>query len=225
MKTPHHKSAFTLLETVLAIGLLGMLAAALYAASMAALEAAKTTMDDQAWQERTESFLRGTRRALMALPGNAKISLRYETGAGAATPELVFFDSGSYFGIPAVKGGRVVLTAPAQSDGTRTFGILRVPKGETSRRTDKWQWFPLLSKVEKVEWAVWDGAEWKTEWPEGAERPQLLRLRFTSTDGPAMVQEHFFWIPKVAPLPASSGRDSNEAPNPNLEVEVPPIGQ
>ena len=96
--------AFTLIETVLAVALLGLLAGALYAVTHAALEAAKTSMDDQIWYERTDAFLRATRKAFLTMPGRARLGLRYETGGGAATPEIVFADAGSYFGMTAAGG-------------------------------------------------------------------------------------------------------------------------
>jgi hypothetical protein len=214
----HTSAAFTLLETVMALSLMSLLAGALYAATHAAIEATKTNLEDQAWNEKNEAFVRATRRAFLAMPGNARLSLRYETGIGAATPEVVFADSGSYFGIPAV-GGQIILTAPAQSDGTRTFGVLRVPKEELSRRSDKWQWFPLMANVEKVEWAFLMGEDWKSEWTPEMERPKLVRLRFTSVDGPGALQEHFFWLPDVERLaPTTRVPQTNDSP----PVEVNP---
>lgn len=205
--------AFTLIETVLAVALLGLLAGALYAVTHAALEAAKTSMDDQIWYERTDAFLRATRKAFLTIPGRARLGLRYETGGGAATPEIVFADAGSYFGMTAAGGGQIVLTAPAQADGTRTFGVLRIPKGDTDRRRNPGQWFPLLPKVEKVEWAFMVEGEWRTEWELDAPRPPLVRLRFVSTDGPAPEHELFFWLPSLVKVqPGGTNPDENQPP-------------
>jgi len=210
--------AFTLIETVLAVALLGLLAGALYAVTHASLEAARTSMDDQIWYERTDAFLRGTRKAFLTMPARARLGLRYETGGGAATPEIVFADAGSYFGMTSAGGGQVVLTAPAQADGTRTFGVIRIPKGDSDRRRNPGQWFPLLPKVEKVEWAFMVEGEWRSEWELDAPRPPLVRLRFVSADGPQAEHEMFFWLPSLVEVQPG-------APNPNEEpppTEEPP---
>jgi prepilin-type N-terminal cleavage/methylation domain-containing protein len=205
--------AFTLIETVLAVALLGLLAGALYAVTHAALEAARTSMDDQIWYERTDAFLRATRKAFLTMPGRARLGLRYETGGGAATPEIVFADAGSYFGMTTTGGGQIVLTAPAQADGTRTFGVLRIPPGDTDRRRNPGQWFPLLPKVEKVEWAFLVEGEWRSEWDLDAPRPPLVRLRFVSTDGPASEHELFFWLPSLVRVqPGQTSPDENQPP-------------
>ncbi len=212
--------AFTLIETVLAVALLGLLAGALYAVTHAALEAAKTSMDDQIWHERNDAFLRATRKAFLTMPARARLGLRYESGGGAATPEIVFADAGSYFGMTAVGGGQVVLTAPAQADGTRTFGVLRIPKGDSDRRRNPGQWFPLLPKVEKVEWAFLVGEEWRSEWELDAPRPPMVRLRFVSADGPMTEQEHFFWLPTLVPVQPGGGNPDENAP-PSEETPAP----
>jgi len=218
---------------MLAVGLFGLLAAGLYAVTFAALDATRAATDDQASQERLESFLRAARNAFRNVPSNGSVELRMAPG-GSRTMEVVFKGGGPYFGIPGLAGGELVLSARPMADGTRMFSLLRVPKqtgtSELALMRESKDWMPLFARAEKVEWAFFDGTEWRDQSPAG-QRPLLARLRFERRDeGDA--HEAVFWIPplqqtRTGPDPAGGdGGGNGENGNPrrgdtNLEVDVP----
>jgi prepilin-type N-terminal cleavage/methylation domain-containing protein len=210
------RRGFTLIETVMAIALFGLLAGAIYAVANAALDATRATMDDQASQEKLEAFVRATRNAIAGLPAGGEIFLRFDAGGKAGTPELVFRGKGRYFGMPLIGGGEVVLAAPAMADGTRTFSLVRLPpetsQAESAKARAPGNWLRVLPRVEKVQWEFFSNGEWKIEWPEGSGRPQLVRLRFVQRDEPEAVIELMFWLP-----PLSAGPPAGEAAPPAIE--------
>ena len=65
-------------------------------------------------------------------------------------------------------------------DGTRTFSVLRFPKSvqgnDRSHLYEQGNWTSLLPKVMKPHWSFFKNGEWLDEWPQGAGRPQLVRL-------------------------------------------------
>ncbi|GAB4179137.1 MAG: hypothetical protein Fur0032_19770 [Terrimicrobiaceae bacterium] len=216
---PHYRSGFTLIETLVAIALFALLAGALYSVTTAAIEATNAAIEGQATEERLDTFLNAIKRALLNLPADGTIALRYDTTGGAGTPELVFRGNASPFGVGSLAGGEMVLSARPQSDGTRTFSLLRIPKETSTTDLNRLRngngWLPLLPRVEKVEWAVFDGGEWVPEWDtEG--RPRLIRLRFVRSDEGDVV-ESLFWVPPAADVPDGDapldpGTDGNNAP-------------
>ncbi len=205
MKAFRRCRAFTLIETVLAVALFGFLAGAIYMVSTAALDATRITLEEQVSQERLGSFLRASRNAFANVPATGEVFLRFETGGSSAIPELVFRGAGVFLGIPGLAGGEVILSAPPQADGTRSFSLKRIPpaiSGSELEEARKAAGIPLLPRVEKVEWAFFIQQEWREEWPQGSGRPELVRLRFFRRDEPEFPVEAVFWIP---PLEQGSG--------------------
>ncbi len=198
-------AAFTLFEVVLALGIFALLAGAIYGISRAALEAARTTMDEQIAVRRLDSFLRITRQTFSNLPSEGSVFLRISQAGGASVPELVFEGAPRVFGLPSLAGGSLVLAARPRADGTRTLSLLRVPSGLNPREVDElWRsarWLPLLPKVERVRWTFLSGGEWREEWPQGAGRPLAVRLQMESTEMPGTPIDVQFWIPSLVARP------------------------
>jgi len=201
--------AFTLLEVILALGILAMLSGAVYSIASAATEATRATLDQQAAVRRLGSFVRVTRDAFLNLPREGRIQLRItRSQSGAPVPEIVFEEAAGVFGIPSLGGGSLVLAARPRADGSRTMSILRVPRGvqgaELERLAAGGGWVPLLPRVERVKWTFLTNGEWREEWPEGAGRPSAVRLQMDYLDLPGKMVDSQFWIPPltaVAPAP------------------------
>jgi prepilin-type N-terminal cleavage/methylation domain-containing protein len=214
---------FTLFEVILALMILGLLSGAVYTITSAALESTKATIVEQAGARRLEAFARVTRDAFLNLPADAKIFLRMsKSSSGAPVPELVFSETTGTFGVASLGGGSLILSAKPRADGTRVFSILRVPAdiqgSEYDRLLSQGAWIPLLPGVEKVAWTFWRQGEWVDEWPEGSERPTLVRLCFEYIDLPGSVLDLQFWIPPLAPpqeAPPNQGASPTPQPSPN----------
>ena len=211
------QAGFTLFEVIMALMILGLLSGAVYSISSAALEASKSVITEQTSARRLEAFLRITREAFLNLPADANLSLRISKSAsGAPVPELVFAETSGTFGVPSLGGGSLILAARPRADGSRTFSILRVPgeidASEMERMVTKGDWISLLPGVNRVAWFFFNGNEWIQEWPQGAGRPQLVRLQFSYDPMAESLIDVQFWIPPLAP-PEQSKKENNN-PNP-----------
>lgn len=194
--------AFTLIEVILALGILALLTGAIYGITSASLDATRTTLDEQFAVRRVASFLRVTRDAFLNLPREGTVHLRFTRASGGApVPELVFEEAAGLFGIPSLGGGSLILAARPRADGSRTFALLRVPKGiqgtDLERLSSGNNWLPLLPRVEKVKWTFLSDGEWKEEWPEGSGRPLAVRLQMDYLELPGVPVDSQFWIPEL----------------------------
>jgi prepilin-type N-terminal cleavage/methylation domain-containing protein len=214
---------FTLFEVILAMMILGLLTGAVYTITSASLESTKATITEHAGARRLEAFIRVTRDAFLNLPADARLFLRMgKSFSGAPVPELVFSETTGSFGVASLGGGSLILSAKPKADGTRTFSILLVPSNVQGSEYDRLMadgaWIPLLPGVEKVAWSFWREGEWVDEWPEGSERPTLVRLCFEYIDLPGSALDLQFWIPPLAPpqeAPPSQGASPTPQPSPN----------
>ncbi len=222
------RSAFTLFEVILALMILGLLSGAVYTITTAALESTKAAMSEQTGARRLEAFVRITRDAFLNLPSDARLFLRIaKSNTGAPVPELVFAETSGTFGMASLGGGSMILSARPRADGTRVFSILRVPANvegnEYDRLVEQGGWIPLLPGVEKVVWTFFRQGEWIEEWPEGSERPPLVRLQFEYLDLPGSVIDLQFWVPPVVPPqqapPEAAGGQGAQT---DIEVNPPP---
>lgn len=202
------QSGFTILEIILAMAVLALIAGAIYAISMAAMQATQETLQEQLTIRRLEGFLRVTRDAFLNLPANGSVYLDSSNGNG--TPDLYFENGSSLFGIPSLGGGTLVLSARPKPDGTRTFSVLRIPKNaqdsDRARLYDQGNWMSLLPKVIKPHWSFFRNGEWLDEWPQGAGRPQLVKLEMNlrTLHDPIVA---IFYLPPVSRMSLSSTID------------------
>ncbi len=211
---------FTLFEVILALGLLALLTGAVYSISSAALDASRSTLDEQFAVRRLESFLRVTREAFLNLPREGSVFLRMTSSAsGAPVPEMVFREAAGVFGISSLGGGSLILAARPRADGSRSFSMLRVPANmqgaELSRYSVDGPWVALLPGVERVKWTFFVNGEWREEWPEGAGRPLAVRLEMECRDVPGYPVDAQFWIPPLAAAPPpQAGPTPETSPTP-----------
>jgi len=216
----HRHAGFTLFEVIMALMILGLLSGAVYSISSAALEASKSVITEQTSARRLEAFLRITREAFLNLPADANLSLRIsKSTSGAPVPELVFAETSGTFGVSSLGGGSLILAARPRADGSRTFSILRVPSeidaSAMERLVTKGDWISLLPGVSRVAWFFFNGNEWVEEWPQGAGRPQLVRLQFSYNPMAETLIDVQFWIPPLAPPQAPPEQSKKENNNPN----------
>jgi prepilin-type N-terminal cleavage/methylation domain-containing protein len=193
--------AFTLVEVILALGILGLLSGAIYGISSAALDATRATLEEQVSVRRLESFLRVTRNAFVNLPAEGSAYLRITKASnGAPVPEIVFSEASGVFGIPSLGGGTLILAARPRADGSRTLSLRRVPREDgrpAAQPEPAGSWLPLLPRVEKVKWFFFANGEWREEWPEGSGRPAAVRLQMDYLDIPGRKVSADFWLPPV----------------------------
>jgi prepilin-type N-terminal cleavage/methylation domain-containing protein len=200
--TKTHRSGFTIFEIILAMAVLALIAGAIYAISMAAMEATQETLKEELTIRRLDGFLRITRNAFLNLPAHGAI---YLDSSNNDIPDLYFENASNLFGLPSLGGGTLVLSARARPDGTRTLAILRLPKNIQGSDRDRFyqegHWTNLLPQVVKPHWSFFRNGDWVDEWPQGAGRPQLVRLEMTLRAIPYPIVA-IFYLPPISRVSA-----------------------
>jgi len=220
------RSAFTLLEVILSMGILALLAASVYAIVSSSISASREAMAQQTTLRRLDSFLRVTRDAFLNLPAQGTISLRIaKTAGGQPEPQLTLGKVQGLFGMTSLGGGTLVLASRPRSDGTRTITMLRIPPNASDREVESAfaaPGTPLLPKARKPVWSFLDNGEWKDELPEGSPRPTLVRLRMEINELPDPV-ETIFWVPNVTtPPPTAPSSPGGQGTNASTNPSIPP---
>lgn len=198
--------AFTLVEVVLAMGILALLAAAVYAVTSAAIGAARVSMEQQLVLRRADAFLSVVRDALLNLPREGSVSLEMgRSASGSPEPRLVLSKARNLFGIPSLAGGSLVIAARPMADGSRVLTLLRLPPGLRDDEREKAlsaRGVPLLPGAISPKWSFFSGGTWKEEWPAGP-RPQLVRLTIQLREVPEPI-ESLFYLPPLGSSPGTS---------------------
>lgn len=219
--------AFTLLEVILAVMIVGMIAGGVYTVTTASLEACKAVMDEQSSVRRMEAFLGVLRDAFLRVPADGAVFLEMsESASGAPVPVIHFIGSPGVFGVSSLGGGSLLLSARPAPDGTRTFSMLRLPTGlsgiEADRLREDGAWVPLLAGVERVEWLFLANGEWVAEWPEEAGRPLAVGVSFEYAGVPGVTINAQFRMPPLVEPPAASGApgDGVQGADGGVDIEV-----
>jgi len=195
--------AFTLIEVVVSMGILALLAASVYAIVGSSITASRIAMDQQLILRRVNAFLTVTRDAFLNLPAEGFVSYEIGKGAGGQAEHRITLEKArNLFGLPSLGGGKLVLAARPQSDGTRTITLLRIPPNAQPldiTHALEAPGSPLLPGVIKPRWSFYANGNWTEEWPEGSPRPSLVKLQFELKDLPDPIEAIFDVPPLVAP--------------------------
>jgi len=209
----HALRAFTLVEVVLAMGILALLATAVYAVTSSAIGASRAAMEQQLVLRRADAFLSVVRDALLNLPAEGSVSLEIgKSASGSAEQRLVLSKARNLFGVPSLGGGSLLIAARPMADGSRVLTLLRIPPGLREDQRDKAlsaRGVPLLPGTISPQWSFFSGGTWREEWPVGSPRPQLVRLKVQLREIPDPI-ETLFYLP---PLGAAQGAAPQPTPS------------
>jgi len=223
-KNPYR--GFTLLEVIISMSIMALLAASVYAIVSSAIGASRTAMDEQLTLRRLDAFCRVTREAFLNLPAEGTITLEIgKAGGGQAEQQLILSKAQRLFGLPSLAGGSLVLASRAQSDGTRTITLLKIPPNATDQERAKAlasRGIPLLPGLRKPRWTFRNANQndWMEELHAGDPRPLLVRLQMQMDALPYPIEQIFFVPPLAAapPPPPSAAA----APSPGGSPTPPP---
>jgi prepilin-type N-terminal cleavage/methylation domain-containing protein len=206
MRNRHLSRAFTLVEVVLAMGILALLATAVHSVTSSAIGASRAAMEQQLVLRRADAFLSVVRDALLNLPAEGSVSLEIgKSPSGSPEPRLVITKARNLFGLPSLAGGSLIISARPTADGSRVLTLLRLPPGLREDQRDKAlsaHGVPLLPGAISPQWSFFSGGAWKEEWPAGSPRPQLVRLSIQLREVPDPI-ESLFYVPPVGAGPST----------------------
>ena len=85
-------AAFTLIEILIGLALLGMLAGGIFSVQRGALEVSRRVIESETRTLQVHSFCELLRRNFEQTPGNARVNLQFYGGAGSDLSEVAFTD-------------------------------------------------------------------------------------------------------------------------------------
>lgn len=236
LQRSRHAPAFTLLEMVIAMGVLAMLLAGIFSLAKSTME---LSGDLAAGQERAmmkQNFIDFLRRSFRGLPGGAEIRLDNRSIGGTYIPSLTVVNGGASFSpSEALPPDTAIELTAEQRPGGYLRVLLRVlddqqtqalRTGQKVRPSQKEATLPLMDQVSRFEWKLYDGytGRWENLWKD-PRRPLMAELNVQLDDGQPL--RAVFWIPPVVaaqnPLlgaPPNPGDPNN--PNPAGDPNSPP---
>jgi hypothetical protein len=177
------RGAFTLLEIMVGVGVLGLLLMTMYRLVGTQLMALQTTKDSQLEAAAMDGLVRYVQGVLGSLPVGQLDALKGLPHVYGMSPN----DELQWLARP----GMSMLTSAAAEDDYAMTLILQ-PKNSTSRLQDlgvrrrlvseppeNYEWIPILADVAALEFRYWQPAmgAWIEKWDDQNSRPVLVRMK------------------------------------------------
>ena len=227
MLTRSGRRAFTLMEMVIAMGVLSLLLVGIFGVAKSTMELSNDLAVGQERAMMRQNFIDYLRRSFRSLPGEAEIRLEVSQGGGTYLPTLTVVNGGTSFSpgeaLPPDTG--IELTAETLPGGylrvlLRLLDVDQVQALRTGQKVPavKGQLvLPLMDNVSQFEWKLLDPGtqRWENFWRDNR-RPLMAELSVQLDDGEAM--RAVFWIPPVqaqgnfTPDPPQGGDPNNPIP-------------
>jgi prepilin-type N-terminal cleavage/methylation domain-containing protein len=231
------RRGFTLLEVVIAVGLLSIIVGMVVGIARTSLALGKTIVETQNEEMRQQAFFELLGRRFASLPGNARLDLKVDDKGSHYLSDLTLQNVPLGFNW---SGGERIAKAVQLSTVKRRSGfldiVLRYYENEILEDSEQstmsalkekpFAEIVLLQDVSYFEWRVLDGRsmEWQFDWHNQGRLP--LQIEVTMAMG-AKGEEirQIFWIPprlnpEVVMRQMTQGANQNQ--NPNIET---PEGQ
>lgn len=200
------RAGFTLLELVLAIGILGLLMGTIFRLASGTIQATSAVIDRQNEEITLDAFFSLMKRHFEGLPGNCEMKLRSEeVGTGIYTSEMTFQNTPTAFnwGGVAISAEATVIAIERGEGGLFNIvlhyydeQILDDEEDSAERDVDPVASITLISGLGYVDWQVLDGRtmEWAYEWDLAGRLPMQVELRMAMGLNGEEIRR-IFWIP------------------------------
>ncbi|MGE9268942.1 MAG: type II secretion system protein [Verrucomicrobiales bacterium] len=203
---------FTLLELVLAIGIIGLLMGAIFKLASGTIQATDAVVDRQNEEITLDAFCTLLKRHFESLPGNAVMELvADEALTGLYTSEMTFQNTPTAFNWGGIAvSAQATRIAVEQEDG----GLFRVvlhyyeerilddEEGFAEDEVEPVASITLISGLGYVDWQVLDGRtmEWGYEWDLAGRLPLQVELRMAMGFSGEEIRRIFWLPPKQSPV-------------------------
>ncbi len=233
-----HRSAFTLMEMVIAMGVLGLLMAGIFGVAKSTMELSSDLASSQERAMLRQNLIDYLRRSFRSLPGNAEIRLQNRSVSGTYIPSLTIVNGGNSFSpgdaLPPETG--LELTAEQRPGGYLRVLLrflddqqtLALRSGQNMRASKNDSPLTLMDQVSQFEWKFYDPntQRWENTWKD-PRRPLMAEMVVQLDDGKSM--RAVFWIPPVVPIqnpvtpaPNPAGAPPGGTPPPGTPPPPPP---
>lgn len=200
------RAGFTLLELVLAIGILGLLMGTIFRLASGTIQATAAVITRQNEEITLDAFFTLMKRHFEGLPGNCVMELTSEeVGTGIYTSEMIFQNTPTAFnwGGVAISAEATVIAVERGEGGLFNIvlhyydeQILDDEEDAAERDADPVASITLISGLGYVDWQVLDGRtmEWAYEWDLAGRLPMQIELRMAMGLNGEEIRR-VFWIP------------------------------
>lgn len=213
-KSRLRRRGFTLLEVVIALGLMGMLVGMIFRVARSSMQLSQTVVEEQSATMERSAFFNLLKHHFEQIPGNAVLRLESYDSRGGSTSRSLF--TLTFQNVPmSFNWGETPMTAEAielatveQRDGfvdvVLRFYDEKILEDSTSTGNDDVEPVAVITLVEDLwmcDCEVVDGRtlEYLTEWDNNGQLP--LQVRFYCRFDPTadIVQQTFWVVPKQNP--------------------------
>ena len=178
------RRAFTLLEVMLAVGIIALVGIAIYRFVDTTLQSMKISTDDTTQKGSVQALVAVLEKEFCSLPPIETGALMGEAHKfnGKASDEVHWLtQAGNGLFTQAAAGPwKATLTLrPQEKTNTYVLGLLRqLPDGSSKEE----HWLPLLPNVDAIEIRYYDPQlKWLDQWTNIGARPSLVRVRIWRT--------------------------------------------
>jgi len=225
------RAAFTLLEVVIAVGILSLIVGGVMASVSACLQSTAIIRDERLYQGRCDVLQSLLAHSLMVLPADAllRYSLTDARGDLPAPLRLLARQPAMAFNSDSWPPGRTCeseILFRREANGSLTLGGV-IATNETAAflpadtiAAPSLAWTPLVRNIREVKWRFYDHdqARWLERWEKEESRPTLVELNLTFSES-AIPFRGVFWIPaqptKEATGPTNGGTNAPAVPAPS----------
>jgi prepilin-type N-terminal cleavage/methylation domain-containing protein len=237
-----NSQAFTLIEVVVGLALMGMLAGGIFSVQRGAFSVSTEVVQRETQTLKVHSFCELLRRTFEQVPGNAKVNLQGWGGGGPdGLTEVAFTDYPLAFSWSGVEAGAktVIFRTERAVTGLGLQAAVLYLNEEQSTAWSKGQLdetkligrLSLIDGIASLGWRFFNETtqEWEIEWPlTNTRRPSFVEMALQFMDGEDPVRL-VFWIPTMANpqqytnfagqgqqpggVPGGDGRDRPRGPN------------
>ncbi len=201
--TVRSKAAFTLLEVIMAMALIGFLLSAVYGVANGTMQLSKSMSTARVAETRISNFVTQWRDYLETMAPGIQLSAGVEKAARGASGNL--FIAGGHMPFAwerhlkladAVEFG--VVRNLESKDLSLVVRHLKInPKGKTADEYNTIAELPILEGLKQMQWQFYEPGEkkWFTSWDpkKRAQPPLFMKLKFAFTAEPRE-HEYTFWI-------------------------------
>ena len=204
---------FTLLELIVAIGLIGVVLTGVYKVASKSIELSDNVLIRQHENMHMHSFMGLLKRNIEDIPGNAQINMEPAQGqSGIARSEIALVDYPLAFSWAGVSAGSkivFIVTGPDKSlQGASQIEIRYLNQEEAevyeerqSLSDDLGMGIVLMNGLKNVTWNFYDqrNKEWVDNWSVEEypnQRPSMVYMEISFLDDSEPIQS-YYWIPTV----------------------------
>jgi len=181
--------AFTLLEIMLAVAILGLMSVAIYRFVQANIVAIRATAEATAADSRYDSLREFLIAQLQSLPGGSGALVGEPLKLDDRSRDELRWTTSSGLGVLSRYASADFIVAlrlqPEKKDSNRLdLGLLRKPKDDLSFTDVHQSWVPLLEDVRSLEIRFFDPRlnVWVTRWTDTVTLPRLVRVTIERND-------------------------------------------